>query len=133
VQATVKDAVIRSPFVWQDEVVRKEEKSIVEEREARRAASERQNNNSGIHNDKDDDDDDDDGGGRDGGRDDRDDGLGHPDDIGFQSWVQERKWTSDRVRRIIQRHSRRLLSVVLNISSWRQIAIAIARRYLNGV
>ncbi|KAL3588248.1 hypothetical protein FPOAC2_14147 [Fusarium poae] len=136
VQAIVKDAVIRSPFVWPDEGVRKDEKSIVEEREARRAASERQNNNSGIHNGKDgdgdSDDDDDNGGGRDGGRDDRDNGSGHPDDIGFQSWVQERKWTSDRVRRIIQRHSRRLLSVVLNISSWRQIAIAIARRYLNG-
>ncbi|KAG7405148.1 ATP-dependent DNA helicase Q5 [Fusarium oxysporum f. sp. rapae] len=121
VQGIVKDAVIRSPFVWPDEVVRKAEDSIVEEREARRAASERQDNNSGMHNE------DDDNGGSGG----RDDDIENPDDIGFQSWVQERKWTSDRVRRIIQRHSRRLLGVVLSISSWRQIAIAIARRYLH--
>ncbi|EXM12685.1 hypothetical protein V3481_007249 [Fusarium oxysporum f. sp. vasinfectum] len=63
VQGIVKDAVIRSPFVWPDEVVRKAEDSIVEEREARRAASERQDNNSSMHNE-----DDDDGGS--GGRDD---------------------------------------------------------------
>ncbi|KAG8664705.1 uncharacterized protein FPOAC1_013485 [Fusarium poae] len=135
VQGVVKDAVIRSPFMWPDEVVRKAEESIMQEREARRAALERQSQNGGMHNEDDDD------GGEGGGRGDGNrvienphdpDNPGNADDIGFQSWVQERKWTSDRVRRIIQRHSRRLLGVTLGISSWRQIAIAIARRYLNG-
>ncbi|RFN42597.1 ATP-dependent dna helicase, partial [Fusarium flagelliforme] len=51
VQGIVKDAVIRSPFVWPDEVVRKAEDSIVEEREARRAALERQNQGISTHND----------------------------------------------------------------------------------
>jgi hypothetical protein len=50
---------------------------------------------------------------------------------GFAEWMQERKWTSDRARRIIQRHSERLLRNRLNISAWRHIAIAIANRYLN--
>lgn len=47
-------------------------------------------------------------------------------------WIQERKWTSDRVRRIMQRHSERLLEGQrLNISAWRHIAIGIANRYLS--
>lgn len=43
---------------------------------------------------------------------------------------RETKWSSDRVRRIIQRHSERLLGRKLSTSSWRQIAIAISNRYL---
>ena len=43
---------------------------------------------------------------------------------------REAKWSSDRVRRIIQQHSKRLLGCTLNTSSWRQIAIAISNRYL---
>ncbi|KAG6990494.1 hypothetical protein FocnCong_v019990 [Fusarium oxysporum f. sp. conglutinans] len=70
-------------------------------------------------------------GGR-GDDDDDDDDDNMDPNIKFESWVEERNWTSDRVRRIIQRHSRRLLGTMLNISSWRQIAVAIARRYLNG-
>ncbi|OBS16845.1 hypothetical protein FPOA_12574 [Fusarium poae] len=103
VQGIVKDAGIRSPFMWPDEV-----------------------NGGGMHEE----DDDNSGGSTENPHD--PDNPANADDIGFQSWVQERKWTSDRVRRIIQRHSRRLLGVTLGISSWRQIAIAIARRYLNG-
>ncbi|KAG8670796.1 hypothetical protein FPOAC1_004030 [Fusarium poae] len=127
VQGIVKDAGIRSPFMWPDEVVRKAEGSIVEEREARRAALERHSQNGGGMHEEDDDNS---GGSTENPHD--PDNPANADDIGFQSWVQERKWTSDRVRRIIQRHSRRLLGVTLGISSWRQIAIAIARRYLNG-
>ncbi|KAM6523080.1 hypothetical protein FSOLCH5_003699 [Fusarium solani] len=174
VQGIVKDAPIRSPFMWPDEVVRKSEGSVVEERERRQAALERRGDDSrrrggkyrngsesdddnGDNDDDDDGGDDDDGNSRDEDNDNRTGRDGNSeesirrsgsnaihrrttahnsditdDDIGFQSWVQERKWTSDRVRRIIQRHSRRLLGTTLNISSWRQIAIAIARRYLNG-
>ncbi|PNP44455.1 hypothetical protein TGAMA5MH_03801 [Trichoderma gamsii] len=43
---------------------------------------------------------------------------------------REVKWSSDRVRRIIQQHSKRLLGHKLSTSSWRQIAIAISNRYL---
>ncbi|TWU70350.1 hypothetical protein ED733_000020, partial [Metarhizium rileyi] len=43
---------------------------------------------------------------------------------------REAKWSSDRVRRIIQQHSERLLGCKLSTSSWRQIAIAISNRYL---
>lgn len=43
---------------------------------------------------------------------------------------REVKWSSDRVRRIIQQHSKRLLGRKLGTSSWRQIAIAISNRYL---
>ncbi|KAI8654429.1 hypothetical protein NCS57_01188100 [Fusarium keratoplasticum] len=69
-----------------------------------------------------------------GGGDDRgdEDGTDEPGSSArFDSWVQERNWTPDRVRRIIQRDSKRLLGTILNISSWRQIAIAISRRYLD--
>ncbi|KAF5654878.1 atp-dependent dna helicase, partial [Fusarium circinatum] len=101
VQGIVKDAGICSPFMWPDEVVRKAEGSVVEEREARRAALERQSQNGGSMHEEDDDDI------RGGGDGDcvTDDSIENPhdpdypanaDDIGFQSWVQERKWTSDR-------------------------------------
>ena len=39
-------------------------------------------------------------------------------------------FTSDRIRRIIQQYSARLLGTRLNISAWRHIAIAIANRFL---
>lgn len=43
---------------------------------------------------------------------------------------RETKWSSDRVRRIMQQNSKRLLGQTLSTSSWRQIAIAISNRYL---
>ncbi|RKK63864.1 hypothetical protein BFJ69_g16845 [Fusarium oxysporum] len=116
VQGIVKDAGIRSPYLWPDEVVRKVDISETEQRERRQAEMETGSGNGGRGDDDDDDDDDD----------------NMDPNIKFESWVEERNWTSDRVRRIIQRHSRRLLGTMLNISSWRQIAVAIARRYLNG-
>jgi RecQ family ATP-dependent DNA helicase len=50
---------------------------------------------------------------------------------GFEEWIRERKWTLDRVRRVVQRHSERLMGQKINISAWRHIAIAIANRHLN--
>lgn len=41
-----------------------------------------------------------------------------------------RRWTSERMRRIMQRESTKWIGETLNISAWRQIAIAIARRFL---
>ncbi len=44
----------------------------------------------------------------------------------------EKKWTSDRLRRILQRESTGRIGVRLGISSWRHIAIGIGRRYLRA-
>lgn len=41
-----------------------------------------------------------------------------------------RPWTSERMRKIIQRESVAWMGVKLNISAWRQVVIAIARKYL---
>ncbi|KAK2733438.1 hypothetical protein CKAH01_19013 [Colletotrichum kahawae] len=46
-------------------------------------------------------------------------------------WTDERLWTSDKARRIMQQHSGRLVSSKINISRWRHMAVAIANRYLN--
>ncbi|GJN76018.1 hypothetical protein PLICBS_010129 [Purpureocillium lilacinum] len=54
-----------------------------------------------------------------------------PDTPGFRDWIKERKWTSDRARRIIQRHSERLMATRLTISAWRHMAIGISNRFLN--
>ena len=43
---------------------------------------------------------------------------------------QDSKWTSERIRYLIQRESEIGLGQKLNISSYRQIAIAITRKYL---
>jgi hypothetical protein len=119
VQGIIKDAGIRSSYSWPDEVVRKVEISETEQRERRQADIETGSGEDGF-------------GSGNGGRGDDDDDDNADPNIKLESWVEERNWTSDRVRRIIQRHSRRLLGTMLNISSWRQIAVAIARRYLNG-
>ncbi|KDN70413.1 hypothetical protein CSUB01_11679 [Colletotrichum sublineola] len=47
-------------------------------------------------------------------------------------WKEERTWTSDKARRIMQQHSERLLGSKMNISGWRHMAIAVSNRYLNG-
>jgi superfamily II DNA helicase RecQ len=49
----------------------------------------------------------------------------------FQQWVTAPKWTSDRMRRIMQQHSARFVGHRIGISAWRQIAVGIANRYLN--
>ena len=53
-----------------------------------------------------------------------------------QGWEKglfyKKRWTSDRMKRILQECSSRYLGVRLTISAWRHIAIAISRRYLQG-
>lgn len=49
-----------------------------------------------------------------------------------QTMFKERKWTSDRVRRIIAAHSEHLLGQRIITSSWRHIAIGIANRYMGS-
>ncbi|PON20110.1 hypothetical protein TGAM01_v211033 [Trichoderma gamsii] len=51
----------------------------------------------------------------------------------FMEWFTERKWTSDRARRVMQRYSKQFSGQQLNISAWRHMAIGIANRYLNGL
>ncbi|KAF5487470.1 hypothetical protein CGCS363_v013910 [Colletotrichum siamense] len=51
--------------------------------------------------------------------------------VGDWTWKEERTWTTDRARRIMQRTSMRLLGCQVNASMWRHIAIGIANRYLN--
>ena len=53
-----------------------------------------------------------------------------------QGWEKglfyKKRWTPDRIRRILQECSSRYLGVRLTISVWKDIAIAISRRYLQG-
>ncbi|CCE33981.1 uncharacterized protein CPUR_07909 [Claviceps purpurea 20.1] len=49
-----------------------------------------------------------------------------------ENWFKEKKWKSDRVRRILQQHSERLLGCKLNVSIWRHVAISIFNRYLGS-
>ncbi|KAJ0299009.1 hypothetical protein KNSL1_013682 [Colletotrichum chrysophilum] len=58
-------------------------------------------------------------------------GPADEEDVGAWSWKEERTWTTDRARRIMQRTSARLLGNQVNVSMWRHIAIGIANRYLN--
>ncbi|RFN54793.1 putative ATP-dependent dna helicase q1 [Fusarium flagelliforme] len=60
------------------------------------------------------------------------DEIDHEDRKDMRDRIKERKWNSDRLRRIMQKHSERLLGCRMNIIAWRNIAIAIANRYLNA-
>jgi RecQ family ATP-dependent DNA helicase len=50
----------------------------------------------------------------------------------FKAMHRSKQWTSERIRKIMQKYSEKWLGVRLNISAWRHIAIGIARRYLSG-
>jgi superfamily II DNA helicase RecQ len=72
----------------------------------------------------------------------KDEDEGDPDvDEGYESGSPEfdfktihksKKWTSERLRKILQEHSQKWLDEAINISAWRQIAIGIANQYLRG-
>jgi hypothetical protein len=53
--------------------------------------------------------------------------TGEPD---FKTMHRSKQWTLERIRKIMQKHSKKWLGVRLNISAWRHIAISISRRYL---
>ncbi|TVY64128.1 hypothetical protein Focb16_v014221 [Fusarium oxysporum f. sp. cubense] len=55
------------------------------------------------------------------------------EEAAFMEWFREKKWTSDRVRRVIQRYSTEFSGYEINISAWRQMAIGISNRYFNKV
>lgn len=54
-----------------------------------------------------------------------------PDQIDFSKDHKSKKWSSDKMRRVITEHSKRFTGKSINISTWRHLAIAIANRYLN--
>ncbi|KJZ69304.1 hypothetical protein HIM_11298 [Hirsutella minnesotensis 3608] len=114
VQGIVKEADVCSPFLWADEIVGRDDAEMaggrVGEPEGEPAGTRASTEGAGVSTGA-------------------DAGASPPRD-GFEGWIQERKWTLDRVRRIMQRHGERLLGNPLNVSAWRHIAIAIANRYL---
>lgn len=55
------------------------------------------------------------------------------EEAAFMEWFREPKWTSDRVRRLMQRYSTQFSGQEVNISTWRQMAIGISNRYFNKV
>ncbi|KAG7402428.1 hypothetical protein Forpe1208_v017210 [Fusarium oxysporum f. sp. rapae] len=55
------------------------------------------------------------------------------EEAAFMDWFREPKWTSDRVRRVLQRYSTQFSGQEINISAWRQMAIGISNRYLNKI
>jgi hypothetical protein len=50
----------------------------------------------------------------------------------YKTMHQSKQWTSERIRKIMQKQSEKWLGVRLNISAWRHIVISISRRYLSG-
>lgn len=113
VQGVIKGAERRSPFLWADEVVSRAEEA--EGRQGQEQGGEAVGGEGGEE------------------REEQEQGseIGAAKNEGYAEWIRERKWTSDRVRRILQSHSERLMGHKLHVSAWRHIAIAIANRYLN--
>ncbi|KAJ0328460.1 hypothetical protein COL922a_013181 [Colletotrichum nupharicola] len=60
-------------------------------------------------------------------------GPADEEDVGAWSWKEERTWTTDRARRIMQRTSARLLGNQVNVSMWRQAVLAIANGHSPAV
>lgn len=108
VQIVVQEADEISPFVWSDVVVTPDpDPKQGSEEEGEEDAHDR--------------------------REDIDEGYeSGPPEFDFKTIHKSKKWTSERLRRILQEHSRQWLDEAINISAWRQIAIAIANQYLRG-
>lgn len=121
VQGLVKQAGERSAFLWADEIVKQEEEEEEKEEEegkTKKVKGDKRAKVKGAKVMK---------GAKEDTEREEDAEFGAE---GFADWMKERKWTSDRVRRIMQRHSERLLESRLGLSAWRHIAIGIANRYL---
>ena len=56
--------------------------------------------------------------------------AGDSDQQGPVAVIQSEKWDSDRVRRALQKVTKRYTDVKISTSAWRQIAIAIQRKYI---
>ena len=102
IESVTKQADQLSPFIWSN-AVEKEAKDRTEDRTEARDRTE--------------------------DRTEEGDELGDPN---YKAIHQSKQWTSERIRKIIQKQSEKWLGVRLNISAWRHIAIGISRRYLQG-
>lgn len=111
VQGRVKQKRCRSAFLWADEVVSEE------------GGKERRVQQVWIKGEED----------RKRPRGAMDDDKEREEEAAFMEWFRERKWTSDRVRRVMQQYSTQFSGQELNISVWRHIAIGISNRYFNKV
>ena len=114
IEAVTKQADQLSPFIWSEAVEKKEEKK----NETGGSVDRTDRAESSID-------------GTDGAesRVSRTDELGEPD---FKTMHQSKQWTSERIRKVMQKQSEKWLGVKLNISAWRHIVIGISRRYLQG-
>lgn len=59
--------------------------------------------------------------------------VGQGDELGepnYKAIYQSKQWTSERIRKIIQKQSGKWLGEKLNINTWRHIIIGISCRYL---
>ncbi|KAH7464123.1 hypothetical protein FOMA001_g17997 [Fusarium oxysporum f. sp. matthiolae] len=118
VQHRMKQKNRRSAFLWADEVVSKEgrkESKIWHVKIRRRGG--------GLG----------EGDGDRDGEDEKREQEQKEEEAAFMDWFREPKWTSDRVRRVLQRYSTQFSGQEINISAWRQMAIGISNRYLNKV
>jgi hypothetical protein len=50
----------------------------------------------------------------------------------FKTMHRSKQWTSERIRKMMQKQSEKWLGVKLNSRAWRHIVIGISRRYLHG-
>ena len=63
---------------------------------------------------------------------DEDEGYCSSKEFDFSTMHRSQKWTSERLRNIIQKCSVEYTGVEMNISAWRHIVIAISRKFLRG-
>jgi superfamily II DNA helicase RecQ len=63
---------------------------------------------------------------------DEDEGYSSSTEFDFSTVYRSQKWTSERLRRILQECSKRYTGVEINISAWRHLVIAISRKFLQG-
>ncbi|KAG6148290.1 hypothetical protein E4U37_007506 [Claviceps purpurea] len=131
VQGMLKGADKPSAFLWGEEIasVSQTRRGEQHRRDMEECGDWPTEHSPSVLSDDDDDDDDD--------NDDNDEEFSiHADRFAIpadgKNWFKEKKWTSDRVRRIMQQHSERLLGCKLNVSIWRHVAISIFNRYLGS-
>ncbi|KAG6260171.1 hypothetical protein E4U48_000121 [Claviceps purpurea] len=131
VQGMLKGADKPSAFLWGEEIasVSQTRRGEQHRRDMEECGDWPTEHSPSVLSDDDDDDDDDDND----DNDDNDEEFSiHADRFAIpadgKNWFKEKKWTSDRVRRIMQQHSERLLGCKLNVSIWRHVAISIFNR-----
>ena len=127
VQGSMQGGGRRSAFMWADEMIRQKKEEVTAEEKMRMGRE-------GFVDESSDSQDRGGGGGRIREEGDTDsataeEGISTKEP---KEWQADRIWTTDHVRRILTSHSERLTGTRITTSAWRQIAVAMARRYLGG-